>query len=135
MKRVAGHLLSGVAFVINIPLKVGIAVYGLAYVIGDFVEGNTITGILSIPLVVACVAIAHFAGALVLTPLNDRIALLLGNSDVEMTYREQWEWERKQGEKGYFEERRSVLDAEVQHIKESLGVPGSEPSRTRYGRR
>jgi cytochrome c-type biogenesis protein CcmE len=131
VKRVASRILLVIAFVINIPLKVGIAIYGLVPIIGAFVAGDAIAGIFDIALVVACIAIVHFAGALVLTPLNDRIALLLGNTDVEMTCRDQREWERKQVGKGYFDGRRSVLDAEVQHIKESLGVPGNEPARTR----
>jgi len=135
MKRVAGRILSVVAFLINIPLKVGIAIYGLVYVIGAFVAGNTVEGILGIPLLIACVAIAHFAGALVRTLLNDRIAVLLSNTDAGITSREQWEWERRQAERGYFDGRRSLLDAEVQHIKESLGVPGNGPAGNRQRRR
>ena len=135
MKRVAGYVLLVIAFVVNIPLQAGIAVYGLVYAIRAFVGGNILTGIVAILIAAVCVALAHFAVRLVLTPLNGRAALLLSRTDVETTSRDQWEWQRKQTEKGYFDRRRSVLDAEVQHIKESLGVPGDDLTRNRQERR
>lgn len=120
MKRVAGYILLVVAFVINIPLQVGIAVYGLVYVIRAFMDGNVLIGIIAIPITAVCVAIAHFAVGLVLTPLDSLIAFLLDKTDVETTSREKWEWQRKQAEKGYLDRKRSILDAEVEHIKDSL---------------
>jgi len=135
VKRVAGYILMVVAFVINIPLQAGIAVYGLAYAIQGFVGGNILTGILAILIAAVCVAIAHFAVRPVLTPLNSRAALLLSRTDVETTSRDQREWQRKQTERGYFDRRRSVLDAEAQHIKESLGIGGIDLTRNRQKRR
>ena len=126
VKRVAGYVLLVFAFLINIPLQAGIAVYGLVYAIRAFVDGNTITGILAIPLTGACVAIAHFAVGPALRLLNSRATSLLTKTDVERTCPDQREWRRKQAEKGYFDRRRSILDAEAQHIKESLGIPGDD---------
>ena len=131
MKGVAGYILLVIAFVINIPLQAGISVYGLVYAIRAFIDGNIYTGIIAISIAAVCVAIAHFAVRLVLTPLRARAALLLSKTDVETAHREQWEWQRKQTEKGYFDRRRSILDAEVQHIKESVGIPGSDLRRNR----
>ncbi len=121
MKRVAGYILLVVAFVINIPLQAGIAVYGLVYAILAFIGGNMLTGIIAIPITAVCVAIAHFVVGPVLPPLNGLVAFLLSKTDVEANCREQREWQRRQAEKGYFDRRRSMLDAEVQHIKDSLG--------------
>jgi len=58
-----------------------------------------------------------------LTPLNGLIAFLLSKTDVEITSREHWEWQRKQTEKGYLDRKRSIGDAEVEHIKDSLRQP------------
>jgi hypothetical protein len=134
VKRAAGHVLLVFAFLINIPLQAGIAVYGLVYAIRASVDGNTITGILAIPLAAACVAVAHFAVGPALRLLNSRAASLLGKVNVETTCPDQREWRRKQAEKGYFDRRRSILDAEAQHIKESLGIPGDDLARNRRQR-
>jgi hypothetical protein len=135
VKGVAGYILLVIAFVINIPLQAGISVYGLVYAIRAFIDGNIYTGIIAISIAAVCVAIAHFAVRLVLTPLRARAALLLSRTDVETTHREQREWQRKQTEKGYFDRRRSILDAEVQHIKESLGgISNSDVTRNRQKR-
>lgn len=134
VKRVAGYILLAIAFVINIPLKAGIAVYGLVYAIRTFIDGNILIGIVGILIAAVCVAIAHFAVRLVLTRLNDRAALLLSKTDVQTTSRDQREWQRKQAEKGYFDGKRSVLDAEAQHIKESLGIGGIDLTRNRQKR-
>ena len=134
MKRVAGYILLVVAFVINIPLQVGIAVFGLVYVIRAFIDGNVLIGVIVILITAVCVAIAHFAVRLVLTPLKRRAALLSSNTDVETTHPEQREWQRKQTEKGYFDRRRSIGDAEVQHIKDSLGDSSSDLTRNRQRR-
>jgi len=131
VKRVAGYILLVIAFVINIPLQAGIAIYGLVYAIRAFVDGRILMGTIAISIAAVCVVIAHFAVRLVLTPLRAGAALLLSKTDVETTHREQWEWRRKQTEKGYFDRRRSILDAEVQHIKESVGIPGSDLTRNR----
>jgi len=136
VKRVAGYILLVIAFLINIPLQAGIAVYGIVYAIRAFVDGNILTGTTAILLTAVCVAIAHFAAGLVLTPLKDRAAFLLGKTGVETTCREQREWERKQTERGYFEGKRSILDAEVQHIRDSLGDMSSpDLARNRQKRR
>jgi hypothetical protein len=121
VKRVAGYILLVIAFAINIPLQAGIGVYGLVYVIRAFVDGNILTGIIAIPVTAVCVAIAHFVAGLVLTHLNGLVASLLGKTDVETTSRDQREWERKRVEKGYHDGKRSILDAEVRHVKDSLG--------------
>jgi len=135
VKRVAGYILLVIAFLINIPLKAGIAVYGLVYAIRAFIDGSILTGVIAISIAAVCVAIAHFAVRLVSTPLKARAALLLSRTDVETTSRDQREWQRKQTEKGYFDTRRSVLDAEVQHIKESLGgISSSDVTRNRQER-
>ncbi len=135
VKRIAGYILLAITFVINIPLQAGIAVYGLVYAIRAFIGGNILTGLVAILIAAVCVAIAHFAVRIVLTPLNGRAALLLSGTDVETTSRDQREWRRKQTEKGYFDRRRSVLDAEVQHIKESLGgISSSDVTRNRQER-
>ncbi len=86
-------------------------------------DGNILIGIIAIPITAVCVAIAHFAVGRVLTPLNSLIALLLSKPDVETTSREQWEWQRKQAEKGYLDRRRSINDADIEHIKDSLRHP------------
>ncbi len=134
VKRVAGYVLLVIAFVVNIPLQAGISVYGLAYAIRAFIDGNILTGTIAISIAAVCVAITHFAVRPVLTSLNGRAALLLSKTDVEPTSRDQREWERKQTEKGYFDRRRSILDAEAQHIKESLGIPGDDLTRNRQQR-
>jgi len=135
VKRVAGYVLLAIAFVINIPLQAGIALYGLVYAIRAFIDGSILTGVIAVSITAVCVAIAHFAVRLVLTPLNGRAALLLSRTDVETPSRDQREWQRKQTEKGYFDRRRSVLDAEVQHIKESLGgISSSDVTRNRQER-
>lgn len=121
MKRVAGYILLVIAFLINIPLQAGIGVCGLVYAIRAFVDGNILTGIIAIPITAVCVAIAHFVAGHVLARLNGLVTSLLGKTDVETTYRDQREWERKRVEKGYHEGKRSILDAEVQHVKDSLG--------------
>jgi len=134
VKRVAGYILSVIAFVINIPLQVGISVYGLVYVIRAFMDGNILIGIIAIPITAVCVAIAHFVIGLALTPLNGLIAFLLSKTDVGTASRDEREWQRKQAEKGYSDRRRSILDAEAQHIKESLGSGGDDPTRKRQKR-
>ena len=131
VKRVAGYILLVIAFVVNIPLQAGIAILGLVYAIRAFVDGGILTGTIAISIAAVCVVIAHFAVRLVLMPLKGRAALLLSNTNGETAHREQWEWQRKQTEKGYFDGRRSILDAEVQHIKESVGIPGSDLTRRR----
>ena len=88
MKRVAGYILLVIAFVINIPLQVGISVYGLVYVIRAFIDGNTLIGIIAIPITAICVGIAHFVVGLVLMPLNGLIVFLLGKVDIEPQERE-----------------------------------------------
>lgn len=123
MKRLAGYILSVIALVMDIPLQVGIAVYGLVYAIRAFIDGNILIGMIAIPITAVCVAIAHFVVGRVLTPLNGLIALLLSKPDVETTSREQWEWQRKQAEKGYLDRRRSINDADIEHIKDSLRHP------------
>ena len=135
VKRVAGYILLVIAFLINIPVQAGIAVYGLVYAIRAFLDGNISTGTIAILLTAACVAIAHFAVRLVLTPLKGRAASLLSKTDVETTHFEQREWQRKQTERGYFDRRRSILDAEVDHIKDSLGgISSSDVTRNRQKR-
>jgi len=135
VKRVAGYILLVIAFLINIPLQAGIGVYGLVYVIRAFVDGNISTGIIAIPITAVCVAIAHFVAGRVLTHLNGLVASLLGKTDVETTSRDQREWERKRVEKGYHDGKRSILDTEVQHVKDSLGVfPSSGLTRNRQKR-
>jgi hypothetical protein len=134
VKRAAGHVLLVFAFLINIPLQAGIAVYGLVYVVRAFINGDVLIGILAIPLTAACVAIAHFAVGPALRLLNLRAVSLLSKTDVETTCPDQREWRRKQAEKGYFDRRRSILDAEAQHIKESLGIPGDDLARNRRQR-
>ena len=61
VKRVAGYTLLVIAFVINIPLQAGIAIYGLVYAIRAFIDGNISTGIIAISIAAVCVVIAHFA--------------------------------------------------------------------------
>jgi len=60
---------------------------------------------------------------LVWTPLNGLIAFLLSKTNIETTSLEQWEWQRKQAEKGYLDRKRSISDAEIEHIKDSLRQP------------
>ena len=135
VKRVAGYTLLVIAFLINIPLQAGIGVYGLVYVIRAFVDGNILTGIIAIVVTAVCVAIAHLVAGLVSTRLNGLVASLSGKADVETTSRDQREWERKRVEKGYHEGRRSLLDADAQHIKDSLGAfPSSDLTRNRQKR-
>lgn len=131
MKRVAGYILLAIAFVVNIPLQVGISIYGLVYAIRAFLGGDILTGIIAILIAAVCVVLAHFTCGLVLRPLNDLSASLLSKTDVETTHRDQREWERKQAEKGYTDRKRSLLDSEVQHIKESVGIPGDDLTRNR----
>jgi len=121
VKRVAGYVLLAIAFVINIPLQAGIALYGLVYAIRAFIDGSILTGVIAISITAVFVAAAHFAVRLVLTPLNGLVASLLSKPDVEATCREQWEWQRRQAERGFLDTKRSILDAEVQHIEDSLG--------------
>ena len=136
MKRVASYILLVIAFLINIPLQAGIAVYGIVHATRAFVDGNILTGTTAILLTAACVAVAHFAVGLLLRPLKGRAAFLLGKTGVETTCREQREWERKQAEKGYLDGRRSILDVEVQHIRDSLGDMSSpDLTRSRQKRR
>jgi len=40
VKRVAGYILLVIAFVVNIPLQVGISIYGLVYAIRAFLGGD-----------------------------------------------------------------------------------------------
>ena len=121
MKRVAGYILLVVSFLINIPLQVGISIYGLVYAIQAFVGGDILAGAIAISIAAVCVAIARLAVGLMLTPLNGLSASLLSKTDIETTCREQREWQRKQTEKGNTDRKRSILDADVQHIKDSLG--------------
>ena len=88
MKRVAGYILLVIAFVINIPLQIGISVYGLIYVIRAFIDGSILTGIIAIPIAAICVGIAHLLAGLILAPLNGLIMLLLGKVDIEPQERE-----------------------------------------------
>jgi hypothetical protein len=120
VKRVAGYILLVIVFVINIPLQVGISAYGLVYVIRAFVDGNILIGIVAIPLTALCAAIAHLVAGLVLTPLNGLVASLLSKTDVGTTSRDEREWRRKQAERGYTDRKRSITDAETEHIKDSL---------------
>ena len=55
------------------------------------------------------------------TVVNGLIAFLLSKTDAKTTSRDQREWQRKQAEKGNPDTKRSILDAEVQHIEDSLG--------------
>lgn len=125
VKRVAGYILLVTAFLINIPLKAGITAYGLVNAIRAFVDGNISTGIIAVAVTVICVAIAHFVVGRVLRPLNGLVSSLLGKTDVETISRDEREWRRKQAEKGYSEGKRSILDAEAQHIRDSLGDSSS----------
>ena len=135
MKRVVGYILLVIAFVINIPLQVGISAYGLVYVIRAFADRNILIGIIAVAVTAVCVAIAHLVVGLLLTPLNGLIAFLLSKTDVEATSRDERERWRKQAERGYFDGKRSILDAEVDHIKDSLGAfPSSDLTRNRQKR-
>ena len=135
MNRIAGSILLAIAFVLNIPLQIGISIYGLIYAIRAFIDGNILLGIIAILITAVCVVIAHFVVGLVAVPLNVTSAFLLGKTGVETTSRDEWEWQRKQTEKGYFDGKRSILDAEVQHIKDSLGgISSSEHARNREKR-
>lgn len=135
MKRVAGYILLVIAFVINIPLQVGISVYGLVYVIRAFIDRNILIGIIAIAVTAVCVAIAHLVVGLLLTPLNGLIAFLLSKTDAETPSPDERERWRKQAEKGYFDGKRSILDADAQHIKDSLGAfPSSDLTRNRQKR-
>ena len=135
MKRVVGYILLVIAFLINIPLQVGISVYGLVYVIRAFADRNILIGIIAVAVTAVCVAIAHLVVGLLLTPLKGRTAFLLSKTDVKTTSRDQREWQRRQAEKGYFDGKRSILDAEVDHIKDSLGAfPSSDLTRNRQKR-
>ena len=55
------------------------------------------------------------------TVVNRLIAFLFSKTDAKTTSRDQREWQREQPEKGNLDRKRSLLDAEVQHIKDSLG--------------
>jgi hypothetical protein len=135
LKRVAGYILLTIAFVINIPLQIGISVYGLIYAIRAFIDGNILTAIIAILIAAVCMVVAHFVRGLVLMPLERRAACLLGKTDIETISRDEREWQRKQTEKGYFEGKRSILDAEVQHIKDSCGgIFSSDHARNRQKR-
>jgi hypothetical protein len=135
VKRVAGYILLVISFVINIPLQVGISVYGVVYAIRAFIDGNILIGIIAILITGVCVVIAHFVVGLVLMPLKGRAAFLLGKTDPETTSRDEREWQRKQTEKGYFDGKRSILDADIQHIKDSLGgISSSDHARSRRKR-
>ena len=135
MNRIAGYILLAIAFVLNIPLQIGISIYGLIYAIRAFIDGNILIGIIAILITAVCVVIAHFVVGLVAVPLNVTSAFLLGKTGVETTSHDEREWQRKQAEKGYFDGKRSILDAEVQHIKDSLGgISSSEHARNREKR-
>lgn len=120
MKRAAGHILLVVAFVINIPLQIGISVYGLVYVIRAFIDGSILIGIIAIPITAVCVAVAHFVVGLIFTPLNGLIALLLSKTDVETASRAEWERERKQAEKEYLDGEQAKSHAEIEHARAQL---------------
>ena len=120
MKRVAGYILLVIAFVINIPLQIGISVYGLIYVIRAFIEGSILVGIIAIPITAICVAIAHFLVGLILTPLNGLIAFLLSKTDVETGSHAEWERQRKQAEKEYLDREQAKSQAESEHAKAQL---------------
>ena len=135
MKRIAGYILLAIAFVLNIPLQVGISAYGLVYAMRALIDGNILIGVLSILIAFVCVIIAHFVVDLVAVPLYATGASLLGKTGAETTSRDEREWQRKQTEKGYFDGKRSILDAEVQHIKDSLGgISSSDHARNREKR-
>jgi hypothetical protein len=135
VKRVAGYVLLAIAFVVNIPLQVSISVYGLIYAIRAFVDSDILTAVVAILIAAVCVAIAHSGVSLVLKPLKSQAARLLSKTDVEATHRDQREWQRKQAEKGSPDRRRSILDAEVQHIRDSLGdISGSDLTGNRQKR-
>ena len=124
-----------IAFIINIPLQIGISVYGLIYAIRAFIDGSILTGIIALIIAAVCMVIVRFVGGLLLIPLEGEAASLLGKTDIETTCRDEREWQRKQTEKGYFDGKRSILDAEVQHIRDSSGdIVGTDHARNRQKR-
>jgi len=96
VKRIAGYILLVIGILINWPLQIGIAIYGIVYIIRAFMEGSILLGIIAILVMGICVAIVRFLVGLIVAPLNVLILFLLSKTITETASHEESEQERKQ---------------------------------------
>ena len=109
-------------------MQLQIGLFCFVRIISSAVVGVNCSAVLSFALFVHVFSL-RLAGGIIQSKegvqmsavVNRLIAFLLSKTDAKTTSRDQREWQRKQAEEGNFDRERSLLDAEVQHIKDSLG--------------
>lgn len=78
MRRSLGYLLMGLGFLIFWPVQIGIALYGLFYVVKAFMDAGIVAGLISIPIAGVSLGIIYFIIHIVAIPYMSLTSLLLG---------------------------------------------------------
>lgn len=77
MKKIVGYILVGLGFLILWPIRIGLPLFALGYIIFMFLNQGILAGLLSILIAGVVVGLIEFAIGLVTTPLAVLAAVLL----------------------------------------------------------
>ena len=96
MKKLLGYLLMGLGFLILWPVRIGLVLYGLFYIVTTFVDAGVVAGLISIPIVVVILGVVHLIFFALTMPYTALVAFLLEEKKpneyerIRDSYEEEW---------------------------------------------
>jgi hypothetical protein len=123
MKRLFGYFLMGLGWLIFWPVQIGVAVYGIYYIVTAFINAGVIAGLISIPVTGICLAVFYLLVHVIATPYSALVSSLLGT---EKRQRELWERQRKEQEAEMLADEHLKGDSERRKALSKLGMTSQE---------
>jgi hypothetical protein len=123
VKKAVGYFLMGLGWLIFWPVQIGIAIYGVYYVVTAFINAGVIAGLVSIPIVGICLAVFYFLVHIIATPYSALVSSLLGT---EKRRRELWERQRKEQEAEMLGAKHLEWYSETRMALSKLGMTSQE---------
>ena len=111
MKRFVGYLIFGLGLLIFWPVQIGLALYGLYYIIMAFIDAGVIAGLISIPIVVACLTVTYIVIHLLVIPYMVVVNSLLGKRKERL---------REIDAQYFVEKRNAEFEKDIAHIQSQL---------------
>lgn len=123
MKQVVGYFLMGLGWLIFWPVQIGVAVYGIYYIVTTFINTSVIAGLISIPITGICLAVFYFLVHILVIPYSALVSSLLVT---EKKQKELWEKQRKEQEAEMLATEHLKFKSEMRNILSKQGMTSQE---------
>jgi len=123
MKRLFGYFLMGLGWLIFWPVQIGVAVYGIYYIVTAFINAGVKAGFVSILITGVCLTVFYILVHFSAIPYSVLVSSLLGT---EKRQRELWERQRKEQEAEMLANERLKGNSERRNALSKLGMTPQE---------